>query len=141
MVYVSLQLYFSKLYMTMEIKHLYWKHGKIYLKNITQERAHGFWNYLKKEKSGRWYIVGILFCGNMMSSQWSESFNGMLTNYLTSKLRVVRLFEQFERVLEDRRHVELQEDYKMMDQSVLSKVLCLISRQMVQLYTPSIFQK
>ncbi|XP_039119362.1 protein FAR1-RELATED SEQUENCE 5-like [Dioscorea cayenensis subsp. rotundata] len=82
-----------------------------------------------------------IFCGNMMSTQRSESFNSLLRNYLTSKLGVARFFEQFERVLEDRRYAELQEDYKMMDQSISSKELCPILRQMVQLYTPNIFQK
>ncbi|XP_039131892.1 protein FAR1-RELATED SEQUENCE 5-like [Dioscorea cayenensis subsp. rotundata] len=70
------------------------------------------------EERKKWEMVygRHFFCGNMMSTQRSESFNGVLRNYLTSKLGVARFFEQFERVLEDRRYAELQEDYKMMDQ-------------------------
>ncbi|KAH7666144.1 FHY3/FAR1 family protein [Dioscorea alata] len=95
------------------------------------------------EERKKWAMVygRHIFCGNMMSTQRSKSFNSVLRNYLTSKLGVARFFEQFERVLADRRYAELQEDYKMMDQSISSKELCLILRQMVQLYTPSIFQK
>ncbi|KAG9453626.1 hypothetical protein H6P81_006530 [Aristolochia fimbriata] len=48
----------------------------------------------------------------MRSTQWSESFNSVLRKYLHSRLDPMRFFEQFERLLEDHRHEELQADFK-----------------------------
>ena len=95
------------------------------------------------EERKKWVIVygRRIFCGNMMSTQTSESFNGVLRKYLTSKLGVARFIEQFERVIEDRWYAEFQEVYNMMDPSISSKELCPILRQVVLLYTLSIFQK
>ncbi|KAG9454298.1 hypothetical protein H6P81_007202 [Aristolochia fimbriata] len=79
------------------------------------------------------------FCAGMRSTQRSESFNSVLRKYLHSRLDPMRFFEQFERLLEDRRHEELQADFKSTNSRPSLFVPCPILKQAASYYTLEIF--
>ena len=54
-----------------------------------------------------------MFIVDMKSTQRSESMNNTLKKYLNVKLDFVRFSKQYSRVLADKRHQELQAEFRM----------------------------
>ncbi|OMO58098.1 Zinc finger, PMZ-type [Corchorus olitorius] len=52
------------------------------------------------------------FCADMSTTQRSESMNNQLKHYVSYKYDLVRFFDHFQNLLEDRRYKELQADFK-----------------------------
>ncbi|KAG9448774.1 hypothetical protein H6P81_008739 [Aristolochia fimbriata] len=103
-------------------------------------RGNSWLEALFKERE-RWAMAygAHTFCSGMRSTQRSESFNSMLRKYLHSRHDPMRFFEQFERLLEDRRHEELQADFKSTNSRPSLFVPCPILKQAASYYTLEIF--
>nr|XP_048324128.1 protein FAR1-RELATED SEQUENCE 5-like [Ziziphus jujuba var. spinosa] len=52
------------------------------------------------------------FCADMTTTQWSESMNNVIKNYVSYQHNLLRFFEHFQRLIEDRRYEELKADFK-----------------------------
>ncbi|KAG9458418.1 hypothetical protein H6P81_002926 [Aristolochia fimbriata] len=103
-------------------------------------RGNSWLEALFKER-GKWAMAygAHTFCASMRSTQRSESFNSVLRKYLHSRLDPMRFFEQFERLLENRRHEELQENFKSTKSRPSLIVPCPILKQAALYYTLEIF--
>ena len=52
------------------------------------------------------------FCADMTTTQRSESMNNAIKKYVNYQHNILRFFEHFQRLLEDRRYEELTADFK-----------------------------
>ena len=66
--------------------------------------------YKLKKKWAKCYMKNTLTLG-VRSTQLSESLNGDLKAYLKSDLDIVQFFKHFERVVEQKRHKELEGEF------------------------------
>ena len=79
------------------------------------------------------------FCADMSTTQRSESMNSVIKEYISYKNNLFEFFENFERLLMDRRYKELQADY-INSQSVPPLCTVEILRDASTLYTHTIFE-
>jgi zinc finger SWIM domain-containing protein 3 len=77
----------------------------------------------------------------MRSTQLSESLNADLKNHLKSDLCILQFFQHFERVVEQKRHKELEAEYNARQKlPTLSLKNSPLLKQAAQVYTPAIFK-
>ncbi|KAF3962827.1 hypothetical protein CMV_012711 [Castanea mollissima] len=81
-----------------------------------------------------------MFIADMKSTQRSESINSVLKKYLKPKHDFVRFSGHYSRVLVDKRHQELQADFKMRQTKLILQSNVEMLRHVVELYTPENFQ-
>uniref|UniRef100_A0A0D2ZVX2 Uncharacterized protein n=1 Tax=Brassica oleracea var. oleracea TaxID=109376 RepID=A0A0D2ZVX2_BRAOL len=79
------------------------------------------------------------FTADMMSTQRSESMNNILKKYLKRGHNLLRFFEHYERVLDDRRFKELTADFGMMHTSPVLSAPVEMLQHAVDVYTPEVF--
>ncbi|XP_031475738.1 protein FAR1-RELATED SEQUENCE 5-like isoform X2 [Nymphaea colorata] len=77
------------------------------------------------------------FCADIITTQRSESFISVLKRYLNSQLDLLRFLEHYERLVEDQRFAELDEDCKANEPSMLYTHLL---REAAKVYTPNVFE-
>ncbi|CAN1262657.1 Protein FAR1-RELATED SEQUENCE 5 [Linum perenne] len=90
----------------------------------------------------KWCCVWLRnqFCLGMKSSQLSESLNSNLRRYVNSKMTLSRFFEQFDRMIENKRETELQADYTMGQAKLDNRYhKNSLARHAATVYTPEIF--
>lgn len=94
------------------------------------------------EERKKWALVYSrhTFTADMMSTQRSESMNNVLKKYLMPSHNLLRFFEHYERVLEDRRYEELIADFKMMQTSPILVTNAEMLQHAVDIYTPEVFK-
>ena len=81
------------------------------------------------------------FTLGVRSTQLSESLNEDLKAYLKSDLDIVQFFEHFARVVEQKRHKELEAEFNAKQKfPKVSLKNSLLLQQAVQVYTPAIFK-
>ncbi|KAL0010519.1 hypothetical protein SO802_005627 [Lithocarpus litseifolius] len=80
-----------------------------------------------------------MFTADMKSTLRSESMNNALKKYLNVKLDFVCFSEQYSRVLADKRHQELQAEFRMRQTKPVLRVDLEILGHAVEFYTPEIF--
>jgi zinc finger SWIM domain-containing protein 3 len=96
--------------------------------------------YKLKKKWAKCYMKNTFTLG-VRSTQLSESLNGDLKAYLKSDLDIVQFFEHFERVVEQKRHKELEAEFNARQKFLkLSLKNSPLLQQAVQVYTPAIFK-
>jgi zinc finger SWIM domain-containing protein 3 len=81
-----------------------------------------------------------MFTADMKTTQRSESMNNVLKKYLKSKYNLLRFLEHYSRLLADKRHQELQAEFKMSQTTPILRVDVEMLRHAVKLYTPEVFQ-
>jgi zinc finger SWIM domain-containing protein 3 len=81
-----------------------------------------------------------MFTADMKSTQRSESMNNVLKGYLKPQHNLLRFLEHYSRVLHDKRHQELQAEFKMSQRVPVLQVDVEMLRHVVKLYTPQMFQ-
>ncbi|XP_059441992.1 protein FAR1-RELATED SEQUENCE 5-like [Corylus avellana] len=81
-----------------------------------------------------------MFTADMKSTQRSESMNNVLKKYLKAKYNLLRFLEHYSKLLADKRHQELQAEFKMSQTTTILKVDVEMLRHVVKLYTPEVFQ-
>ncbi|XP_062114285.1 protein FAR1-RELATED SEQUENCE 1-like [Humulus lupulus] len=80
------------------------------------------------------------FCADMMTTQRSESMNNVLKNYVSYKHDLVRFFQHFERLIDDRRYEELTTDFKATQSSLKLSINIEILNHASSIYTQAIFK-
>ncbi|XP_058085585.1 protein FAR1-RELATED SEQUENCE 5-like [Magnolia sinica] len=93
----------------------------------------------EKEK---WALVygKKVFCADMKSTQRCESLNKDLKRYLHPGQNILRFFEHFERLVDDRRNAELEANFKMIQSSPTVMFPINILEHAVSVYTTTIFK-
>ncbi|XP_058095713.1 protein FAR1-RELATED SEQUENCE 5-like [Magnolia sinica] len=93
----------------------------------------------EKEK---WAIVygKNAFCADMKSTQRSESLNKELKRYLNPEQNIIKFFEHFERLVDDRRNAELEANFKMTQSSPIVLLPVRILEHAASVYTSTIFK-
>ncbi|KAK9983232.1 hypothetical protein SO802_032757 [Lithocarpus litseifolius] len=81
-----------------------------------------------------------MFTADMKSTQRSESMNSVLKKYLKPKHGLLQFFEHYSRVLSDKRHQELQSEFKMRQTLPVLLFDFEMLRHAAKLYTPEIFK-
>uniref|UniRef100_A0A2N9GWH9 SWIM-type domain-containing protein n=1 Tax=Fagus sylvatica TaxID=28930 RepID=A0A2N9GWH9_FAGSY len=94
------------------------------------------------EVKEKWAMVygRHMFTADMKSTQRSESINNVLKKYLKPKHDILRFLGHYSRVLADKRHQELQAEFKMRQTIPVLQVDVEMLRYVVGLYTPEMFQ-
>ena len=94
------------------------------------------------EVKEKWAMVygRHMFTADMKSTQRSESINNVLKKYLKPKHDILRFLGHYSRVLADKRHQELQAEFKMRQTRPVLQVDVEMLRHAVELYTPEMFQ-
>jgi zinc finger SWIM domain-containing protein 3 len=96
--------------------------------------------YKLKTKWAKCHVKGVFTLG-VGSTQLNESLSGDLKAYLKPDLDVVRFFEHFERVVEQKRHKELKTEFNARQKlPTLSLKNSPVLKQAAQTYTPVIFK-
>ncbi|XP_058076319.1 protein FAR1-RELATED SEQUENCE 5-like [Magnolia sinica] len=80
------------------------------------------------------------FCADMKSTQRCESLNKDLKKYLHPGQNIIRFFEHFERLVDDRRNAELEANFKMTQSSPIVTFPVSILKHAASVYTPTIFK-
>ena len=80
------------------------------------------------------------FCADMNSTQQSKSLNKELNNHLDSRKVIVDFFGHFERLVEDRRFVELEANFRMTQTLPNINVQVPILTHGTSVYTPSVYR-
>ncbi|XP_058075804.1 protein FAR1-RELATED SEQUENCE 5-like [Magnolia sinica] len=80
------------------------------------------------------------FCTDMKSTQRCESLNKDLKKYLHPGQNIIKFFEHFERLVDDRRNAELEANFKMAQSSPIVTFLVSILKHAASVYTPTIFK-
>ena len=80
-----------------------------------------------------------MFTADMKSTQRNESMNNALKKYLNVKVDFVHFSKQYSRVLVDKRHQELQVEFKMRRTKPVLQVDLEMLGHAVEFYTPEIF--
>jgi zinc finger SWIM domain-containing protein 3 len=97
--------------------------------------------YKLKTKWARCHMKNTFTLG-VRSTQLNESLNGDLKAYLKLDLGIVKKFQHFERVVEQKRHKELEAEYNGRQKlPTLGLKNSPLLRQAEQMYTPVIFKK
>jgi zinc finger SWIM domain-containing protein 3 len=81
-----------------------------------------------------------MFTADMKSTQRNEPMNNVLKKYLKPKHDILRFLGHYSRVLANKRHQELQAEFKMRQTTLVLQVDIEMLRHVVGLYTPEIFQ-
>ncbi|CAN1846135.1 hypothetical protein LINPERHAP1_LOCUS38096, partial [Linum perenne] len=80
-------------------------------------------------------------CG-MRSSQLSETCNSNMRHYLTPNLSLEEFFQQFSRLVENKREEELKRDFKMKTSKAFNRFEhSELTKQLAKEYTPKFFKK
>jgi zinc finger SWIM domain-containing protein 3 len=96
--------------------------------------------YKLKTKWAKCHVKNAFTLG-MGSTQLNESLNGDLKLYLKSDFDVVRFFQHFDRVVEQKRHKELKAEFNARQKlPTLSLKNSPMLKQAAQTYTPVIFK-
>ncbi|XP_038708970.1 protein FAR-RED IMPAIRED RESPONSE 1-like [Tripterygium wilfordii] len=96
--------------------------------------------YQLKEKWAKCHLKKAFTLG-MRSTQLSESLNADVKDYLKSDMNIVDFFEQFERVVRQKREKELLAEFNSREKiPTLSLKRSPILQQAARVYTPMIFQ-
>ncbi|XP_059670683.1 protein FAR1-RELATED SEQUENCE 5-like [Cornus florida] len=80
------------------------------------------------------------FTADMKSTKHSESKNNALKNYLKPSHNLLRFFEHYESVLNDRRYEKLCADFNMMRSKPVLLTSVEMLRHSVKIYTPKVFE-
>ncbi|SPT19974.1 unnamed protein product [Triticum aestivum] len=95
------------------------------------------------EKREQWALVygRNTFSAHMSTTQRSESMNNELKRYISIKYDMLTFFEHFERLVADKRFVEVKCDFKASQTTPkLKAVDSYVLRQAATMYTPKIFK-
>ncbi|XP_073363505.1 protein FAR1-RELATED SEQUENCE 5-like [Aegilops tauschii subsp. strangulata] len=95
------------------------------------------------EKREQWALVygRNTFSAHMSTTQRSESMNNELKRYISIKYDMLTFFEHFERLVADKRFVEVKCDFKASQTTPkLKAVDSYVLRQAATMYTPEIFK-
>jgi zinc finger SWIM domain-containing protein 3 len=79
------------------------------------------------------------FCADTKSTQRSESINSVIKKYLDPKKRLLDFFSHWERLLEDRRHLELVADLRA-SQGTPKVPFSNMLKQVSRIYTPTMYK-
>ncbi|XP_004305434.1 PREDICTED: protein FAR1-RELATED SEQUENCE 5-like [Fragaria vesca subsp. vesca] len=97
--------------------------------------------YEIKEKWAKCHMKEVFTIG-MRSTQLSESLNSDLKDHLKSDMDIIRFFNQFERVADDKHYKELEAEYNSRQKLPRVKVQkSPVLQQAAKVYTPAIFEK
>ncbi|KAL6217755.1 hypothetical protein ACLB2K_010972 [Fragaria x ananassa] len=97
--------------------------------------------YEIKEKWAKCHMKEVFTIG-MRSPQLSESLNSDLKDHLKSDMDIIRFFNQFERVANDKHYKELEAEYNSRQKLPRVKVQkSPVLQQAAKVYTPAIFEK
>nr|XP_048322795.1 protein FAR1-RELATED SEQUENCE 5-like [Ziziphus jujuba var. spinosa] len=80
------------------------------------------------------------FCADMTTTQRSESMNNVIKNYVSYQHNLLRFFEHFQRLIEDRRYEELKADFKATQSTPSLSFPVEILKDAASIYTPTIFK-
>ncbi|XP_058088423.1 protein FAR1-RELATED SEQUENCE 5-like [Magnolia sinica] len=80
------------------------------------------------------------FCADMKSTQRSESMNGVLKKYLSSKYNLLRFFTHYEQVVAERRCKESKADFNMRQSTPILFADVTMLKEAAKSYTPEIFE-
>ena len=80
------------------------------------------------------------FCADMTTTQRSESMNNVIKSYVSYRHDIPRFFEQFKRLIEDRRYKELQADFKATQRKVSLFLDIEILEHAATIYTPAVYE-
>ncbi|KAA8548181.1 hypothetical protein F0562_004558 [Nyssa sinensis] len=81
-----------------------------------------------------------IFCADIVSTQFCESFNTNLRKYLKSDLDVLQFFKHFGRVVNDWRYKELEANYDMSQHMPRLMGDVILLKHARDVYTPKIFE-
>ncbi|XP_062101558.1 protein FAR-RED IMPAIRED RESPONSE 1-like isoform X1 [Humulus lupulus] len=80
------------------------------------------------------------FCANMTTTQRSESMNNVLKHYVSYQHSMLRFFQHFERLVDDRRYEESKADFKTTQRKLPPSLPIDILNHAATVYTPSILK-
>ena len=80
------------------------------------------------------------FCADMITTQWSESVNNVLKNYVSYNHDLMHFFHHFNMLIEDRHYEELTYDFKATQSSLKLSVNIEILKHASSIYTPAVFK-
>ena len=94
------------------------------------------------EEREKWAMVygRHMFTGDMKSTQRSECMNNVLKQYLNSKYNLLRFFEHYKRLLEDRQYKELIAKFKIRQTILVLLANVEMLRHATEVYTPKVFK-
>ncbi|CAN1293298.1 Protein FAR-RED IMPAIRED RESPONSE 1, partial [Linum perenne] len=97
--------------------------------------------YAKKKQWSRAWLQFHFTCG-MRSSQLSESCNSNMRHYLKPSLTLDEFFDQFIRLVENKREKQLERDFQMLSAESINRFPdSLIASQLAKVYTPLVFKR
>ena len=76
----------------------------------------------------------------MMTTQRSESMNSSLKGYVSYKHDLLKFFDHFQRLIEDRRYEELKADFRATQSNILLLLDIAIWIHAANIYTPAAFK-
>ncbi|XP_021800758.1 protein FAR1-RELATED SEQUENCE 5-like [Prunus avium] len=80
------------------------------------------------------------FCDDITTTQRSESMNSALKKYVSYKYDLLRLFQHFQRLVEDRRYQELKAEFRASQSSPALSFPVEILKHASNIYTPEVFK-
>ncbi|KAI8573351.1 hypothetical protein RHMOL_Rhmol01G0270300 [Rhododendron molle] len=80
------------------------------------------------------------FCGDMTTTQRSESMNGVLKKYANYKHDLLQFFHHFQRLIDDRRYEELKADFRATQSTPCLSFPVLILQHAADVFTPEVFK-
>ncbi|XP_055959807.1 protein FAR1-RELATED SEQUENCE 5-like [Mercurialis annua] len=81
-----------------------------------------------------------MFTADMKSTRRSESMNSVLKKYLDAKNNFMHFFDNYSRLLSDRRYDELLKEFKMRERVPVLQVNVEMLRHASKIYTPAIYK-
>ena len=100
--------------------------------------VHNDWLKRMFDIRAKWALVygRETFCADMTTTQRSESMNSAIKGYVSYKHNILRFFEHFQRLVNERRYEELRADFRVSQSSLSFEVE--ISRYAAKVYTPAV---
>ncbi|XP_016652765.1 PREDICTED: protein FAR1-RELATED SEQUENCE 5-like [Prunus mume] len=80
------------------------------------------------------------FCADITTTQRSESMNSALKKYVSYKYDLLRFFQHFQRLVEDRRYQELKAEFRASQSSPALSFPVEILKHASNIYTPEVFK-
>ncbi|KAI8525043.1 hypothetical protein RHMOL_Rhmol13G0197500 [Rhododendron molle] len=80
------------------------------------------------------------FCGDMTTTQRSESMNGVLKKYANYKHDLLQFFHHFQRLIDDRRYEELKANFRATQSTPCLSFPVLILQHAADVFTPEVFK-
>ncbi|KAL6289829.1 hypothetical protein ACE6H2_007339 [Prunus campanulata] len=80
------------------------------------------------------------FCADITTTQRSESMNSCIKKYVSYKYDLLRFFQHFQRLVEDRRYEELKAEFKASQSSPTLSFPVEILKHAANVYTPKVFK-